>query len=413
MWMDTLATDPDTPLRPLTPLQQATVALGSVAMGAGMTVSFVVVAPLARDAGLTEIEVAGVLTLSTLIYTVMIPAWGRLADRYGRKSIMVFSLAAMGVMNMLFLFALEAALAGMVTGASTLVLLAVTRLFYGFLSPGLQPASMAAMTDASTLHTRAATLGLLGAAMSFGSILGPAGAAVLAQYGALAPLWGSIILCWIAAMIIGLALPRAGKSHVHTTRKSLSVRDARVFPHLAFLFSYFVAVGIIQQTIAWLVKDRYDLTRTEAVEYAGMVLGALALAMVVTQFAFMQPVKPDPRKALSAGLVFIWVGYVAAAFSGTFWGMALAFALVGVGSALAVPSANALGSLSVTRHEQASAAALLSAAPPAGFIIGPLMGASLYMASPILPLLIGAMIMGTLSVYAIMVTARRPIRTED
>ncbi len=411
--MDTTTPDPDTPLRPLTPLQQATIALGSVAMGAGMTVNFVVVAPLARDAGLTEIQVAGVLTLSTLVYTLMIPLWGRLADRYGRKRIMAFSLAAMGAMNMLFLFALNAALTGLVTGMSTLFLLAFTRLFFGLLSPGLQPASMAAMTDASTFRTRASTLGMLGAAMSFGSILGPAGAAVLAQFGALAPLWGSIILCWIAALTIATVLPPTRLTRTHEERPSLSVRDGRVFPHLAFLFSYFVAVGIIQQTIAWLVKDKYDLTRTEAVQSAGIVLGALALAMVVVQFAFMHPVKPDPRKALPAGLILICIGYVGAAFSGTFWGMALAFWVVGAGSALAVPSANALGSLSVSRYEQASAAALLSAAPPAGFIIGPLMGATLYMVSPILPLLISAVIMGVLGVYATLVTARRPMGVEE
>ncbi|MEE9381166.1 MAG: MFS transporter, partial [Hyphomonadaceae bacterium] len=120
-----------------------------------------------------------------------------------------------------------------------------------------------------------------------------------------------------------------------------------------------------------------------------------------------------PRKALPAGLILICIGYVGAAFSGTFWGMALAFWVVGAGSALAVPSANALGSLSVTRHEQASAAALLSAAPPAGFIIGPLMGATLYMVSPILPLLISAVIMGVLGVYATLVTARRPMGVEE
>ena len=35
----------DKPLRPLTPFQQAIIALASVAMGAGMTINFVVVAP--------------------------------------------------------------------------------------------------------------------------------------------------------------------------------------------------------------------------------------------------------------------------------------------------------------------------------------------------------------------------------
>ena len=57
--------DPDTPLRPLSAFQQGMIAFASVAMGAGMTINFVVVAPLARKAGLTrELQVAGILTLS-------------------------------------------------------------------------------------------------------------------------------------------------------------------------------------------------------------------------------------------------------------------------------------------------------------------------------------------------------------
>ena len=136
--------DPETPLRPLTGFQQGMVAVASVAMGAGMSINFVVVAPLARKAGLTEIQVAGILTLSAAIYALMIPQWGRWADRIGRKRVMVFSLMAMGFTNMAFLFALEAALAGVITGMTMFFTLVFVRIWFGLLSPGLQPASMAA-----------------------------------------------------------------------------------------------------------------------------------------------------------------------------------------------------------------------------------------------------------------------------
>ena len=77
----------------------------------------------------------------------------------------------MATTNMMFLFALKAALVGMVTGLSTFFLLVFTRLFFGVLSPGLQPASMAAMTDATTPLTRAGGLGMLAAAMGLGVAL--------------------------------------------------------------------------------------------------------------------------------------------------------------------------------------------------------------------------------------------------
>nr|WP_233343022.1 MFS transporter [Hyphomonas sp. Mor2] len=402
--------DPDVPLRPLSAFQQGMIAFASVAMGAGMTINFVVVAPLARKAGLTEIQVAGILTLSALIYALMIPQWGRWADRFGRKRVMVFSLMAMGFANMAFLFALEAALAGMITGLTMFFTLVFVRVWFGLLSPGLQPASMAAMTDATTPRTRAAGLGMLGAAMSIGSIIGPAGAAVLAPFGALVPLWGSIIFCITCGLLLAFTLPKSRTTRQTAERPTpLAMRDERVFPHLVFLFTYFVAVGMIQQTLTWFLEDRYQLGQETTVLYAGIAFACLAVMMVIIQFGYVQPRKPDPRRMLPTGLFLVAIGYVLVNLLTPFWAVCVAFLIVGSGAALAVPAANALGSLSVKREEQGSAAALLAAAPPAGFIFGPLIGAALYELNAALPLYLSAVVMAVLATYAAFVTARRPL----
>ena len=66
-----------TPVRPLTSLQTASIVLGVVAMGVGMTVNFVVVAPLTREAGLSESQVAAILSVSAMFFAAMTPVWGR------------------------------------------------------------------------------------------------------------------------------------------------------------------------------------------------------------------------------------------------------------------------------------------------------------------------------------------------
>ncbi|WP_321490832.1 MFS transporter [uncultured Hyphomonas sp.] len=409
--------DADTPLLPLTRFQKMMIALGTVSMGAGMTINFVVVAPLAREAGLTEIEIAGILTFSSVLYTIFTPIWGRIADRVGRKRVMVFSLTAMGLANMAFLFALSAALAGLVTGLLAFLLLAFVRTLFGFLAPGLQPAAMAAMTDATTPATRAGGLGMLGAAMSLGSILGPAGAAVLARIGALAPLWGTIVFNLIVAVLIAVALPPTRPlPHHHDRPPPLSMRDPRVFPHLAFLFVYFVAVGMIQQTIGWFIADRYEFTDTAAqtakqavVLYTGLTMACTSVAIIIVQFGYVSRRQPDPRRILPIGLGLLAVGYLSADLFHPFWMVMVSFLIVGIGAALAVPSANALGSLSVGRSEQAGAAALLASAPPAGFVVGPLLGSVLYMTDPSLPFMASAAVFCILSAYALLVTGRRPL----
>ena len=409
--------DTETPLHPLTAFQRGMLMLATIAMGAGMSINFVVVAPLTRKAGLGEVEVAAILTLSTLLYAVMIPRWGRIADRVGRKRVMVFSLIAMGVTNMAFLFTLEAGLAGVITGTSLMLTLIFVRLWFGLLTPGLQPASMAAMTDATTTHDRAAGLGMLGAGMSIGSILGPAGAAALAPFGALAPLWGTIVFCILIGILLGVSLPRTVKRPRNAVRpKPLSMFDARVRPHLMFLVSYFIGVGMVQQTLGWFIEDRYALAGDDpaavgqtAVLYTGIVFSCMAVATIAVQFGYISRMKPDPRKVLWVGLAMVAVGYIAADVFHAFPILCAAFLLIGAGSALAIPSANALGSLSVGREEQGAAAALMSAAPPAGFIFGPLIGAGLYQLNHALPLIASALLVGSLAIYAMLVTARRPV----
>jgi MFS family permease len=123
----------------------------------------------------------------------------------------------------------------------------------------------------------------------------------------------------------------------------------------------------------------------------------------------VQPRRPDPRKILPLGLAIVAIGYVAADLFFPFWAVALSFLTVGGGAALAVPAANALGSLSVTREEQGAAAALLAAAPPSGFIFGPLIGATLYSFMPQLPLYVSAALIGSLAIYALLVTSKRPL----
>lgn len=399
---------PDQPLRPLTRLQTAIIALGVTAMGVGMTINFVVVTPLAREAGLSEREVAGILTASALFFALMTPVWGRWADRFGRKRVMIASLFFAGLTNAVFALALNAALAGVVTGLTTFFLLSAIRTSFGLLSPGMFPASMGAMIEATTPTTRAAGLGLMGTAMSIGSIVGPAGAAILAPFGALAPLWGSILFSWACALVLAVGLPKTRKARPGGLRpEPMRMRDPRIMPHLIFLFSYFMIVGAIQITLAFLITDRYGFEREAAVGATGSAFAALAVAMVIVQFGYVQRKNPNPRVMLPAGLVIIMVGYVGAALLQPFWALCASFFVAGIGAALVVPAANALGSLSVKPHEQASAAAVLSSAPPWAFVIGPLVGATLYEVHQLAPLLASAAMLGVLWLYAVNVTLKK------
>ena len=390
-----------TALKPLTRLQKWVVAFSLASFGVGMTISFVVAPPLARKAGLSEIEVAGILTLSSLLFAFLTPVWGRIANRYGRKRIMVFALMAMGVTNALFIMTLGAALDGVIVGIQAFFALAGVRLAFGLFSSGLQPAAFATMTDATTPHDRAAGLGLLGASMSVGSILGPAGAAALARFGALVPLWGAAGFAILCGTIVAFALPADEITSAANRPKSLSMTDSRVRTFVIFMIVYFMAVACVQQTLSWLVEDRYSLGAQGSVQAAGTTFGVMAAAMVLVQTFYVSRFKPRPTFMLPIGLALVATGYGLAIMPAPFWAMCMAFSLTGAGSALIVPSMNALGTLAVEPHEQGGAAAVMSAAPPAGFVIGPLLGAGIYMIDHRLPLIVASTSIALMLVFVL------------
>ena len=395
------------PVRPLTLTQKWVIALGILSMGVGFTIGFVVAPPLARDAGLSEIQVAGVLTLSALLFAIFTPTWGRIANRYGRKRVMVFALFANAITNTLFLLTLDAALKGFFHGLQTFFLLAGVRLAFGLMTAGLQPAAFSAMTDATTFRDRAAGLGFLGSAMSVGSILGPAAAAGLAQFGALAPLWGAVFFTVFCGIVLMIFLPRDVKIVTTGRPKPLSLFDARVRPFFLILIAYFMAIGLVQQTLAWFVKDRFGLERSEAVSSAGSIFAVMAVGMVLVQAFYVNRYKPDPRLMLPAGLAFVSMGYALAIPHLPFPFLCAAFFVVGAGGALVVPALNALGTLAVDQMDQGGAAAVMAAAPGYGFVIGPLIGAGLYMLNDDFPLMTSAGVLGVLFLMVLTLMKRR------
>ena len=389
-------------LRPLSSLQKWVIAIALVSMGVGMTISFVVAPPLARDAGLSEREVAGILTGSSFLYAILTPVWGRIANTVGRKRVMVFALLASAATNSLFIFSLSAALNGAVVGFQAFLLLAVVRASFGLLGSGLQPSAFASMTDATTARDRAAGLGFLGAAMSVGSILGPTSAALLAQFGALAPLWGAVVFAAVCGVFVLFVLPADHAGAGGARPKPLSMWDKRVRVFVLFLIAYFMAVACMQQTLAWFVTDRYALGRAQAVQSTGYIFAIMAFFMVMVQTFYVARYKPRPRFMLPIGIAMVATGYALAIIHLPFWFLCISFMVVGAGSALVVPALNALGTLTVDQDEQGGAAALMAMAPPAGFVIGPLIGGELYMIGHDLPLTVSALAMVGLLIFALL-----------
>jgi MFS family permease len=112
-----------------------------------------------------------------------------------------------------------------------------------------------------------------------------------------------------------------------------------------------------------------------------------------------------PRKLMNLGFPILALGYASLLFAGSI-SMLIAFmGILGLGLGLASPGFTAGASLVVGPDEQGAVGGLISACPAAGFVLGPLVGTSLYQLDPVYPYLLACLLMVPLTIYA------RTIRT--
>ncbi|MGF6888756.1 EmrB/QacA subfamily drug resistance transporter [Nocardia sp. GAS34] len=105
-----------------------------------------------------------------LAQAVTVPIYGKLADTFGRKPVMLFGIAV---------FALGSLLCGL---ATSMVALIVFRAIQGVGAGAVQPMSMTIAGDIYTLEERAKTQGYLASVWALSSVLGPLLGGVFSEY---------------------------------------------------------------------------------------------------------------------------------------------------------------------------------------------------------------------------------------
>ncbi|MBN1264799.1 MAG: MFS transporter [Anaerolineales bacterium] len=146
---------------------------------------------------------AGGLELGLLMATYAImqflfsPLWGDLSDRHGRKPFLIIG-------------TIGNALAMLLMGLSTqLWMLFAARILAGVLSAATLPTAMAYIGDSTSTEDRGRGMGLIGAAMGVGMVIGPGLGGAMAGISLSAPFFLSAGVSALAAVIILIALPES------------------------------------------------------------------------------------------------------------------------------------------------------------------------------------------------------------
>ncbi|HUE58022.1 MAG TPA: MFS transporter [Acidimicrobiales bacterium] len=232
---------------------------------------------------------------------VFSPIWGRISDRFGRKPVLLVSLAGTAVGSLL-------------TGvASGFALLLVGRIVDGASGASVSVAQAAA-ADLAKPSERARLFGLLGAAFGVGFVAGPA-------LGALAALWGPRLPFYLAAGLAALNTVIAARRLPETLGVGskapvglqaggwtglLGGPPARLVPLLGVAFAAVVAFSGFEATFALFGQRRLGF----GIASAAAVFTAVGAVIVVVQAGAVAPVvrRVGEGRTLIAGLLLNVLG---------------------------------------------------------------------------------------------------------
>ena len=139
----------------------------------GQSLFFALLPPIARDLGLSEVQVSAIFTLSAVLWVVMSPFWGRRSDIWGRKPVILLGLVGFGISTGGFGLLLAAGQTGVWPLMTLYVAMILVRAVFGFFGSGTPSAAQAYIADRTTRSERTSGVAAIGAAFGMGTIVGP------------------------------------------------------------------------------------------------------------------------------------------------------------------------------------------------------------------------------------------------
>jgi len=299
--------------------------------------------------GAEPVIITAILGSYSLAQLIAAPLWGRLSDRFGRRPILLSSLAGAFASYVLLGF------------AENLWWLLLSRILAGIMAGNLS-AAFAYAADRSAPEMRAKSMGLVGAAIGIGFMIGPAIGGVLAGENQQAanftvPAAVSAGLSSVAMLLVWFALPEShgpeARAHAHHPRlhplQMLAQRPAlRSLTAAAFLV--IASQAILESIFAIWSMNRFGFgPRT-----VGFVMFLLAMFAVAMQGGLVRVLVPrfgEVRLGIFGVLSFV-TGLVIVAQAHDLAAVLAGFALCGIGAGAFSPSAAALASKEAGAHDR-------------------------------------------------------------
>jgi len=321
----------------------------------------------------------GLLKMSfALAQLVASPFMGALADRWGRRPLILMALAAFAVANVGFLW------------APSMQVLIIVRALGAVLTAGLFPASMGVVADIAPERDRARWVGIVMGSYGAGLIFGPVLGGVLYDgWGSAAPFATSAAVALTAFIAAIISVPETRTRETRWREELRQRRAAATAPEQAgfswaalprplYVFGTLLLLDFIGTFAFAFVEPQLIFYVYEGLGWStaqfGIVAGVYGLAMVVGQTLLGQASDRFGRKPMIVAGMPLAAGFFASMAFVTSFPLVLLTAIVaGLGEALTRPALSAFYFDITPEQHRSRIVGIKGSASSLGGVLGPLL----------------------------------------
>ena len=388
----------------------------SMATAVGNTGLQSVLPAIGRSVGIPDPMVAGIFSLSAVLWAASSPFWARQSDIRGRKPLMIVGLAGFAISMILCGLVVSAGLARLATPMVIFAAFLVSRAIFGFFGAASNPATQAFVAERTSPEERTQWMSNLAGAFSLGTVVGPVVAPVfiigVLEFAGPLYAFALIAIAMLFVVIRYLKEEPLGAIAIREKRpappRKQLWRDSRLVPFIAYGFLLSVCQSALGQTLGFLIIDKTHKAFPElnphallhiAQGYIEVAMVAGAISGLLALWGFIRMFAMTPKMLLRWGAGLAALGNLIVAFSPDYATATIGYGLASLGFSFARPGFTAGASLSVGMEDQAGAAGAIAAVNGVNIILAPF-AVSFYKVSPEGPFVLCAAVLAGIFAYA-------------